>query len=433
MASTTLTSNSTTAVSLTRSADTLVVAAGASLITSLDAVELAGAFVARNVLIDGRIISAGDDGVSLGSFDEFTFDPIFSSGDDIMISAGGGILAEDAGITGNANLLRLNNAGAITGARGVIVTGDGNTVINSGVINSGEINSASFGILLSGDGGAVANSGEITSGGVAVQLSGSSLSLSNSGVIAVDSGVAAQISGETGATARIVNSGVIDGSVVVTFANATLINTGVITGDIDLGAGSDTLKLLAGVVGGDVTAGPGDDVIFLSAVDFEVSGGEGTDTLSVIRNTVLGLDIENLTLRGGDALKGVGNSAANLITGNRGDNTLKGLAGADTLNGGRGDDLLIGGSAKDGARDTFVFNLDCGADRIRGFQISGAGDDRIDLSDFGENEAFDSFVDLNTNSMRQSGKNVIIDLPGDDQVTVENVTLADFRASDFIF
>ncbi|MDH6269860.1 hypothetical protein M2360_005292 [Rhizobium sp. SG_E_25_P2] len=428
MAITVLTANSTTAVSLTRSSDTLVVAAGISLITSFDAVELAGAFVGRNVLIDGRIVSGGDDGVSLGSFDEFTFDPIFSSGDDIMISAGGGILAADNGVIGNANVLKLTNAGAITGAGGVNVAGTGNTVVNSGVITG-----ASFGVALFGDEGAVANSGEIASGGVAVQLSGAGLSLNNSGVIAVDSGVAAQISGETDAIARIVNSGTIQGSITETLGNATMINTGVITGDVDLGAGNDTLKLLAGVVGGDATTGAGDDFIFMGAVDIEVSGGEGTDTLSVIRNTALGLDIENLTLRGGDALKGVGNSAANLITGNRGDNTLKGLAGADTLNGGRGDDLLIGGSAKDGARDTFIFSLDCGADRIRGFQISGTGDDRIDLSDFAENEAFDSFVDLNTNSMRQSGKNVIIDLPGDDQVTIENVKLADFKASDFIF
>ncbi|MBB1248337.1 hypothetical protein [Rhizobium sp. G21] len=428
MATTVLTANSTAVVSLTHSSDALVVAAGISLITATDAVELAGAFVGRNVLIDGRIVSAGDDGVSLGSFDEFTFDPIFSSGDDIMISAGGGILASDSGVTGNANALRLTNAGAITGVGGVNVSGTGNTVVNSGAITG-----ASFGVFLSGDEGALANSGEITSGGVAVQLSGAGLSLSNSGVVAVDSGVAAQISGETDATARIVNSGTIQGSITETLANATLINTGVITGDIDLGEGADTLKLLAGVVGGDATTGAGDDFIFMGAVDIEVSGGEGTDTLSVIRNTVLGLDIENLTLRGGDALKGVGNSAANLITGNRGDNTLKGLAGADTLNGGRGDDLLIGGSVNDGVRDTFVFSLDCGADRIRGFQIKGAGDDRIDISDFAQSEAFDSFVDLKTNVMRQSGKNVILDLPGDDQVTIENVTLADFRASDFIF
>lgn len=428
MASTTLISNSTTAVSLTRSADTLVVAAGVSLITTSDAVELAGAIVGRNVLIDGRIVSASDDGVSLGSFDEFTFDPIFSSGDDVMISAGGGILASDAGVTGNANTLRLTNAGAITGFGGVNVAGSDNTIVNSGVITG-----ASFGVSLGGDAGAVVNSGEITSGGVAVRLTGSALSLSNSGVIAVDGGVAAQISGEAAATARIVNSGMIDGSVIETLANATLINTGVITGDIDLGAGADTLRLLSGSVLGEITTGDGDDLIVLGSVDVEVSGGVGTDTLSVARNAVLGLDIENLTLRGGDNLRGVGNNAANILTGNRGDNTLKGLGGKDILNGGRGDDLLIGGSVKDGVRDTFIFSLDCGADRIRGFQIKGAGDDRIDLSDFAENEAFDSFVDLKTNSMRQSGKNVIIDLPGDDQVTVENVTLADFRASDFIF
>lgn len=429
MASTFITSSTATPVTVTGSFSSLAILAGATVFTADAAVTLAGTSTSRSVLIDGHLVSTTGSGVTLGSTDDFNFLTFASVSDHIAISRNGGILAERNGISGFATSMDLFNAGSIIGgASGLSVIGDKNTVINRG-----EISGANVAISLVGDSCSVLNSGDLSSVSFTVSLNGAGISLKNTGVIAAASGEAVRLSGVTDGFARIQNSGTIDGAVTETSGNALFVNTGLITGDVSLGAGADTLRLLSGAIVGSIDAGDGDDVVFVGLGDYEIFGGAGTDTVSSARSFALDGGVENLTLRGGDALKGVGNGAANLITGNRGDNTLKGLGGADTLNGGQGDDILIGGSATDGARDTLIFNLDCGADRIRGFQIKGAGDDRIDLSDFGENEAFDSFVDLNTNSMRQSGKNVIIDLPGDDQVTVENVTLADFKASDFIF
>lgn len=426
MASTTLTSNSTAAVALTGTFDTLAIAAGASLVTNEDSVAIPGQLSQRDVLVDGRIVSRGDDGIELGSVSLTSSFPSLLS--DIMITAQGGILARDTAITGLALFMELLNAGSlIGGASGVSVTGTDN-----GIINYGDIIGGSFGVVLSGNSGNITNSGEISGVRGGVSMSGSSLLITNAGLISSPLGEAVAMSGIAGASARIVNSGTIQGSINETLGNTTLTNTGVITGDIDLGAGNDTLRLLSGSVTGEIKAGDGDDLLILGPGEFDVSGGAGTDTLSAARNTVLGLDIEKLILRGGDDLRGTGNSDANTLTGNRGDNTLKGLGGRDILNGGRGDDILIGGSATDAVRDTFVFNLDCGADRIRGYQINGAGDDRIHLRSFVENGVFDDFADLKANFMRQSGEDVIIDLSGDDQVTIEKVSLANFKENDFI-
>jgi Ca2+-binding RTX toxin-like protein len=449
MASTTLTSNSTAAVALTSSNDTFLLAAGFSLVTNGDAVTLAGSAIGRNVLVDGRIASSRGNGIELGSSP--TGGAIVDSRrDDILIGSAGGIMANGAAIAGNATFMSLVNDGSLKGVGSAVsVTGAVNSVLNRGnisgvsvgvflqgdassVTNSGELSALGIAVLMDGDRISVANSGAITAHNGAVSMQGSDLSFKNSGVITASVGTAVAMGGDTGASARIVNSGTIQGSINETLGNTTLTNTGVITGDIDLGAGNDTLRLLSGSVTGEIKAGDGDDLIILGPGEFDVSGGAGTDTLSAARNTVLGLDIEKLILRGGDDLRGTGNSDANTLTGNRGDNTLKGLGGRDILNGGRGDDILIGGSATDGVRDTFVFSLDCGADKIRGYQLRGAGDDRIDLSDFAENGVFDDFADLKANFMRQSGEDVIIDLPGDDQVTIEKVALANFRDHDFI-
>ncbi|MCV3765680.1 hypothetical protein [Rhizobium sp. TRM95796] len=429
MASTFITSSTATPVTVTGNFSSVAILAGATVFTTDAAVSLPGSSTSRSVLIDGHLLSTIGGGVTLGSTDDFNFLTFASVSDQIVIGRNGGILAGGSGIGGFATSMDLFNAGSIVGGlAGVAVTGDKNAVINRG-----EMSGVNAAISLVGDSCSLVNSGDLSSVGVTVSLNGAGISLKNTGVIAAASGEAVTLSGDIDGFARIQNSGTIDGSVAETSADATFVNTGLITGDVALGAGADTLRLLSGLIAGSVDAGEGDDVIFLGAGDYEIFGGAGTDTLSSARSFALSGGVENLILRGADALRGLGNGDANVITGNRGDNILRGLGGRDVLNGGAGDDLLIGGSVKDGVRDTFVFSLDCGADRIRGFQIKGAGDDRIDISDFAQSEAFDSFVDLKTNVMRQSGKNVILDLPGDDQVTIENVTRADFRASDFIF
>jgi Ca2+-binding RTX toxin-like protein len=432
MTATFITSNSSAAITLAGNGDSLALIAGVTLASAAfaDAVALSGSTSSRSVFIDGHVVSSTARAISLGSFDDILLEGIASASSVISIGASGGLMARSSGVGGFASSLNLMNAGSISAVEeGVLVSGQKNHVYNSGDISAGQI-----GVELSGKTCSVVNTGSIYGGSFAVLLRGEGLLLNNSGDISGPAGDVVRLISDIDASAKIVNSGTIDGSVTETLGKATLVNTGVITGDIDLGAGDDTFKFLTGVVGGNVAMGDGNDTIILGAsVDVDVSGGAGVDTLSVARSTVLSLGIENLSLRGGDNLRGTGTLDANIILGNRGNNTLSGLGGADTLNGLGGNDFLIGGTAKDGVRDVFVFGMLCGADTIRGYQIKGAGDDRIDLNDFARNDAFDSFADLKTNFMRQSGKNVIIDLPGDDQVTIENVTLADFKSSDFIF
>ena len=155
------------------------------------------------------------------------------------------------------------------------------------------------------------------------------------------------------------------------------------------GAGDDVLQPFGGTVGGlilnqdnfgaDVLlGGAGNDTYVLyvndglndialeHAVVVELSG-EGSDTLLVSRDYVLGQNLENLTMVGGT--HGVGNELNNVLVGNAGANVLEGMAGGDTVAGGQGDDMLSGGSGN----DTYFFNLGDGLDTIDDVVSLGEG------------------------------------------------------------
>ena len=116
---------------------------------------------------------------------------------------------------------------------------------------------------------------------------------------------------------------------------------------LDGGAGADQL-----------IGGLGDDTYIidnLADAIFE-TGGQGTDTVLSSLTYTLGLNLENLTLSGADALNGTGNAANNVLNGNDANNQLSGLtgndaliglAGNDTLEGGAGIDSLVGGVGDD--------------------------------------------------------------------------------------
>ena len=95
---------------------------------------------------------------------------------------------------------------------------------------------------------------------------------------------------------------------------------------------------------------------------------EGTDTVRVGFDYVLGANLENLELIG-TALNGTGNDLDNKIFGNAGNNTLVGGAGSDTLFGFGGDDTLIGGTG-----DDYYFVDDAG-DRV--IEAAGEGYDTV--------------------------------------------------------
>ncbi|SDJ80539.1 calcium-binding protein [Variovorax sp. OV700] len=107
---------------------------------------------------------------------------------------------------------------------------------------------------------------------------------------------------------------------------------------LDGGRGADTL---IGDVGNDtyLIDNPSDVVLEYA--------GEGDDTVSSTTDYLLGDNVENLTLAGLAAVRGVGNAANNVLIGSDANNTLDGGAGTDTMGGGAGDDTYIVESAGD--------------------------------------------------------------------------------------
>lgn len=124
------------------------------------------------------------------------------------------------------------------------------------------------------------------------------------------------------------------------------------------GGGLDTL---IGGTGNDTYVTNGGDLIT------EAANG-GIDLVFSFVTYTLAANVENLTLSGTAAIRGVGNTLANVIQGNSAANSVEGSSGNDTLNGGLGNDTLIGGTGQ----DRFVFNSALGAtniDRITDFNV----------------------------------------------------------------
>ncbi|MBW8880303.1 MAG: calcium-binding protein [Asticcacaulis sp.] len=152
--------------------------------------------------------------------------------------------------------------------------------------------------------------------------------------------------------------------------------------------GSDTL-----------IGGAGDDSYYADHAGVSVveRAGEGNDTVYAWVTYRLPDNIENLNLTG--VVNGVGNAAANIITGSQDTNYIDGMAGNDTLTG-------------EGGRDTFVFSLSSGVDTITDYDRSE--NDRIDVRAYG-----------GVMSITQSGADSVIDLGSGNMVIVQNTLVAD--------
>lgn len=128
-----------------------------------------------------------------------------------------------------------------------------------------------------------------------------------------------------------------------------------------------------------------------------------TGNMAIMRGTV----IEN-------AYSGSGNDQ---LIGNDANNGLYANGGNDVLEGGLGDDVLSGGSG----RDTFVFNVNCGADEIIDFSNG------LDFIMF--ESGAESFTDL---TISDSGADTLVAYEGG-VITLSNVDSSLIGADDFQF
>ncbi len=141
------------------------------------------------------------------------------------------------------------------------------------------------------------------------------------------------------------------------------------------GAGADTLDGGFGV--DELIGGDGDDLYRVSSIEDKLIETEGGGDQDEVQSTVdfsLIDYLENLTLTGFTALRGMGNRVANRLTGNAVANDLSGEAGDDTLQGGAGDDTLTGGQGNDvldggDGDDTVMY-----PGRISGYTVTARGD-----------------------------------------------------------
>ncbi|MGK5531083.1 calcium-binding protein [Streptomyces sp. URMC 129] len=126
--------------------------------------------------------------------------------------------------------------------------------------------------------------------------------------------------------------------------------------DIALGLGNDRADIRA-TSNGDVRGGPGADTLGTGGSPYLLLwGDEGSDTLSGAYEMHGGSGNDTLSLVTGD-----------YAFGDTGDDTIRGGAGADTVYGGAGNDLILA----EGARDYVWGNS--GRDEIRG----GTGNDEL--------------------------------------------------------
>jgi trimeric autotransporter adhesin len=158
---------------------------------------------------------------------------------------------------------------------------------------------------------------------------------------------------------------------------------------LEAGDGADSLD---GGLGADkLIGGNGDDTYIVDNASDTVdeTGSDGVDTIKSsislsLANSIVGGDVENLTLTGKLNINGEGNALDNIIDGNSGKNRLLGAEGADRLSGLKGNDQLDGGAGEDvltggAGKDTFIFGNALGdsADVITDFV---KGQDKLDIS-----------------------------------------------------
>ena len=249
--------------------DATVTNSGTITSTGNRAVELEDDATVTNTA-DGTITAGTADAIQAGDDATITNDGAITGGDE-------GIQADDGATVVNAGTIdsidkgiaveddaQVTNTGTITSDDEGIETGDDATITNSGTIVAADD------ALNPGSGATVVNTGTLR---VTADQDGIDLddgTITNHGTI-VTEGAEAAIDFDAGSgPSTITNSGRMEGAIGINTAGAdtqaqTVVNSGTITGRggtaMDLGQGDDTLELRGGRIIGSVELGPGTDTL----------------------------------------------------------------------------------------------------------------------------------------------------------------------------
>ncbi|TCL09086.1 hemolysin type calcium-binding protein [Shimia isoporae] len=199
------------------------------------------------------------------------------------------------------------------------------------------------------------------------------------------------------------------------------------------GDGDDTLygengdDYLYGDAGNDLMyGGIGSDRLYGYDDNDTMYGDAGTDTLyGGNGNDVMNGGDDNDTLygqNGNDIL--FGDAGNDFLSGGEGHDVLKGGTGNDRLYGGRGNDTMTGG---DGA-DVFEYKNGDGMDVITDFNTAEG-----DILKLAGVKTIDDWNDLVSNHLIQDGNNVIVHMGSTNHITLNNVSIGDLTADDFLF
>ena len=245
-------------------------------------------------------------------------------------------------------------------------------------------------VVQGGVGATLTNTGSILSAsGVALQLSGLSDIVINSGFIQGDVAIGSGGWLDT-------RQGTITGKITAAGGDSTIYGSGL--GDtIQTGSGNDVID---GFAGADMmTGGAGDDTYYVdNAGDYIDETGGGDDTVFSFISYDLSDGgaysgaIERLYLAGSDDLDATGSNKAEKIYGNVGSNLIEGGSGSDTIQGRAGHDVIFGENGNDkilGGSGADVLYGGDGNDGLNGMlgtdtMFGGDGDDIYTVDHIGD-------------------------------------------------
>ena len=315
----------------------------------------------------GSLATTTDAIIASGSVDIVVFGSLYASSGsvvdhigttlDLSIGAGASVVA----VKGDSISARfttsvfISNDGYIGSGSDAIDVRESDGAGSISILNTGTISARSDAIVTDSGTGATSmiNYGEIIGQDGGIDHLQGGFSLVNYGHI---SGKNYGVDGANDID-TITNHGSISGGIKAQSGNDIVINRGTID-FVELSIGDDIFDGRGGDITGSVFGGAGNDTYIVSDSSIELVEllDEGIDLVKANVSFEISEFIENLSLIGSSDINGVGNSAANILSGNSGNNILRGLNGADEIFGNNGDDRVIGGK---------------GADTLRG----GAGDD----------------------------------------------------------